>query len=312
MGDLSMKHVTLEGGIKVGVFEKPPSDIDPFTASPAELRKYGLPPVPDHPRHRERYQRLFGQIRHKLTFVEPAFRVNPDRFPLRGREGGILIGAETFASPTTSGTFVVAPPGDSIRWMQGDWVVPNVSAPTQEGEYFCAFWIGIGGTGGAAFQAGVHLSVSGSNRQLFPFWEWLSQGGQGQILDITNFAVRPGDLISVILCTAQGAGSADGTVYFFNRTTGGHTSVATSGPPVAALTAEWSVGFPFLWGGDASILADYGEVFFAECQAVTNAFTLIDGGNGNNVNITSDGTANGTVVSESISITDTIVQCLYV
>lgn len=133
-------------------FEKPPSDIDPFAASPAELRKYGLPPVPDHPRHRERYQRLFGQIRHKLTFVEPAFRVNPGRFPLRGREGGILIGAETFASSTTSGTFVVAPPGDSIRWMQGDWVVPNLSAPTQEGEYFCAFWIGIGGTGEPHFR----------------------------------------------------------------------------------------------------------------------------------------------------------------
>ena len=304
-----MKYVTLEGGIKVGIFEKPPTGMDPFAASPAELRKYGLPPVPDDPRHRERYQRLFRQIRGKLTFVEPAFRVNPGRFP-RPSNGGIFGGPETFASPTTSGTFVAAPPGDSIRWMQGDWVVPNVSAPTQDGEYFCAFWIGIGGTGGAAFQAGVHFNVSGSNRQMFPFWEWLSPGN-GHILDITNFAVRPGDLISVILCTEQGAGSTGGTVYFFDRTNGAHTSVATSGPAVAAVTAEWSVGFPFLWGGDASILADYGEVFFAECQAVTNSFTLINGGNGSNVNITSDGTANGTVVSESIVITDTIVQCLY-
>ena len=304
-----MKHVTLEGGIKVGIFEKPPTGMDPFTASQAELRKYGLPPVPEDPRHRERYQRLFRQIRRKLTFVEPTFRVNPARFP-RPPIGGTFGGPETFASPTTSGTFVTAPSGDSIRWMQGDWVVPNVSAPTQDGEYSCAFWIGIGGSQAAAFQAGVHYRVSGTNRQMFPFWEWLLPGS-GHILDITNFSVRPGDLLSVILCTAQGAGSTDGTVYFFNRTTGGHTSVAVSGPAVAASTAEWSVGFPFLWGGDASILADYGEVFFAECQAVTNAFVLIDGGTGSNVNITSDGTANGTVVSESIVISDTIVQCLY-
>src|SRR5262245_12796219 len=134
-----MKHVTLEDGTKVGIFEKPPSGFDPFTASPAQLRKFGFPPVPDHRDHRERYQRLFRQIRHKLTFVEPAFRRDPGRLPLPA-PGEIFGGPEAFASATTSGTFVAAPPGDSVRWMQGDWVVPNVSAPTQHGEYFCAFW----------------------------------------------------------------------------------------------------------------------------------------------------------------------------
>jgi len=84
-----MKHVTLEGGIKVGIFEKPPTGMDPFTASQAELRKYGLPPVPEDPRHRERYQRLFRQIRRKLTFVEPTFRVNPARFPRPPHRGNI-------------------------------------------------------------------------------------------------------------------------------------------------------------------------------------------------------------------------------
>lgn len=305
-----MKHVTLEGGIKVGIFEKPPAGFDPFAAGPAELRKYGFPPVPDDPRHRDRYQRLFRQVRHKLIFVEPAFRLHPGGFTLPG-SGGILGGPETFASGTTSGTVVVAPPGDSISWMQGDWVVPTVSAPTPDKEYFCAFWIGIGGPGGGAFQAGVHVRVTGTNHQMFPFWEWIAVGN-GHILDITSFTVRPGDLISVILCTAQGAGSTDGTVYFLNRTTGGHASVAVSGPALTASTAEWSVGFPFLWGGDASILGDYGEVFFAECQAVTKSFNIIDGGTGSKIDITSDGTANGAVVSECNPITDTIVQCLYV
>jgi hypothetical protein len=301
-----VKHVTLEGGIKVGIFEKPPVGINPFETLPAELLKYGFPPVPEDPRHRERYRRQFTRIRRKLTFIEPEFRVNRPR----PGSGGIISGPDTFASATTSGTVVSAAPRDSIRWMQSDWVVPNVSAPTPDRGYFCGFWIGIGGPGGAVFQAGVHVNVSGTGRQMFPFWEWI-EAGSGHILDITNLAVRPGDLLSVILCTAQGAGSTEGTVYFYNFTTGGHTSIAVSGPPLAAATAEWSVGFPFLWGGDASILGDYGEVFFAECEAVTNSFQLINGGTGNRINITSDGTANGAVVSESNPITDKVVQCLY-
>jgi hypothetical protein len=182
--------------------------------------------------------------------------------PLPGTVGA-FGGPETFASGTNSGTIVATPPGDSIRWMQGDWVIPNVSAATPDRDRFCAFWIGIGGSGGAAYQAGVHVKVSGANRQMFLFWEWLVPGN-GHIVDITNLAVRPGDLLSVILCTGQGAGSTDGTVYFFNRTTGAHTSVAVFGPALAASTAEWSVGFPFLWLGDASILAEDGEWW--ECR----------------------------------------------
>jgi hypothetical protein len=131
--------------------------------------------------------------------------------PLPGTVGA-FGGPETFASGTNSGTIVATPPGDSIRWMQGDWVIPNVSAATPDRDRFCAFWIGIGGSGGAAYQAGVHVKVSGANRQMFLFWEWLVPGN-GHIVDITNLAVRPGDLLSVILCTGQGAGSTDGTVY---------------------------------------------------------------------------------------------------
>jgi len=304
-----MKHVTLERGIRVGTFEGPPPGIDPFTASEAELRMYGLPPVPADPHHRARYRQVFNHLKHKLTFVEPTFRIFPGGFT-RPPIGGAFGGPGTFASATTSGAVVSAPQADSIRWMQGDWVVPNVTARTQDKDYFCSFWIGIGGSGGAAFQAGVHFKVSGTNREIYPFWEWLSEGA-GSIVDVTSFAVSPGDLISVILCTAQGVGSTDGTVYFFNRTTGGHTAVAVSGPALAASTAEWSVGFPFLWGGDASILGDYGEVFFGECEAVTNAFNIVNGGTGDNLNMTSDGTANGAVVSEGNLIADTIVRCLY-
>lgn len=306
-----MKTITLEGGIKVGIFTEPPAGFDPFTASQADLRKYGFPPMPDDARHRWRYQLVFNQMKHKLAHVQPQFRIRPAGVRYTGNLA-VQSGPATFASPSTSGVKVVAPQGDSFRWMQGDWVFPNVTAVTPAKEFFCAFWIGIGGTTGTAvLQAGVHFRISQSTHEIWPFWEWIDGTGNGVILDITNFAVGPGDLISVIVCTDEGAGSTGGTLYFFNRTTGSHTSFAVSGPALEASTSEWSVGFPFLWGTDPSILGDYGEVFFSECDAVTNTFNLITSGSGDNFNITSDGTANGTVISESNLITDNIVQCLY-
>ena len=303
-----MKTITLDGGIRIGTFRKAPPDIDPFKASEAELRMYGLPSIPREPRHRERYRRLLQKVQRKSTLVEPTFRIRSGA-PGGPNRGGILGGPATLASGASSGAIVSAPAGDSIRWMQGDWVVPSVTAPSPGMESFCAFWIGIGGAG-CAFQAGVHVSVSGSRPQIFPFWEWITPGN-GHILDITNLEVRPGDLLSVVLCTGQGAGSTDGTLYFLNLTNASHTSFAVTGPTLAATTAEWSVGFPFLWGGNASLLGDYGEVFFSQCDAVTDGWSLLNGGSGDNVNLTSDGTANGLVVSEANLITPNIVQCLY-
>jgi hypothetical protein len=303
-----MKQITLDGGIKVGVFRKTPPDFDPFTASPAEVRAYGLPSLPDHTRHRERYRRLVTRMLRRSCFVEPQFRVHPG-LPTVPDTGVVLAGPQTWASPNTSGAVITAPAGSSFLWMQSDWVVPSVSLPAGSSESFFATWIGIGG-GDSALQAGFHASVSRGQTQLLPFWEWLSPQ-TGHILDVTNVTVRPGDFLSVILCTSQGAGSTDATIYFMNWTNSSHTAVAVQGPVLMATTAQWGAGFPFLWGGNAGLLADYGQVFFSECDAVTTAPELLNLGSADLVNLTSDGTANGAVVSESRVISGTVLQCLY-
>src|SRR5262252_590153 len=53
-----------------------------------------------------------------------------------------------------------APSGTSFRWVQGDWVVPDVDAPTENQWYYSANWIGIDGDGsGDVCQMGVECEV---------------------------------------------------------------------------------------------------------------------------------------------------------
>jgi len=305
-----MKHVTLEGGIKVATFKKPPFDFNPFAASEAELRMYGLPLVPDDPRHRARYQRVVNHMRRKLTFVEPTFRVNRDRFH-GPRRRAVVAGTEEGTS--WSGAVVQSSSG-SFRWIQGDFVVPNVDAPS-EGNAKCAVWIGLDGDtqlqdGAQVFQAGVFIDVNrnGSSIQATfeAFWEWFPDPA----VTITNFAVNPGDMITMVLCSTQGAGSTEGTVFFANRTTGIGTSVALTAPQNVALrggTAEWIV--ETLMSNGAQIeLADYGEVFFSECEAVTTSGNIVDAGSGNNI-VAFD--TQGNVISRGNLVAPTIVQCVY-
>jgi hypothetical protein len=60
-------------------------------------------------------------------------------------------------------------------------------------------------------------------------------------------------------------------------------------------------------GGEQSQIADYGEVFFSVCEAVTTSGTTVNSGSGNNINLNS-GTG---VVSQGSLIQPNIVQGLY-
>jgi hypothetical protein len=306
-----MKHITLESGIKVRTFNIPPPGTDPFRMNQTELMAYGLPAIPYDLHHRARYQRVYQHMKRKLTFVEPTFKVHRDSFygprrraPITGTEEG-----------TSWSGAVVEPPSGSFRWIEGDWIVPNVDAPS-EGDAKCAVWIGLDGDsqlqdGQQVFQAGILIDVNRTGsaiRATFePFWEWFPDPP----VTITNFAVAPGDLITAVLCSTQGAGSTEGTIFFANRSSGLGTSVGLTAPANTALfgrTAEWIVETLITADGNQIPLADYGEVFFSECEAVTTAGNIVGGGTGLNVIAFN---TQGDVISRGDLITPTVVRCVY-
>jgi hypothetical protein len=312
-----MKKIELEGGIKVHIYGEPPKGFDPFKASAADLEKAGFPPMPSDPAQLKQYKRWFNQIKGKFTYIEPTFRVNTDRFhgprkPQRQAARAAAATAGTETSTNWSGGVVFAPAGQSFKYIEGDWVVPDVDAPTQNKWYYCASWIGIDGDGsGDVFQAGVECDVyrSGSNitRNTYPWWEWYPIPE----IQITNFGVKPGDLITMLLCSASGGGSTTGTVYITNRTTGASTSINLTAPQGTTLvgnSAEWIVEAPTV-GGSQSALADYGEVFFSVAEAVTKTSTTVNGGTGDNINMQAG--VPPQTVSQGNLITPTVIQCWY-
>jgi hypothetical protein len=196
-----------------------------------------------------------------------------------------------------------------MRHVQGQWVVPNVDAPTQNQWYYCSSWIGLDGDESSdVCQAGVECDVyhSGSSitRQIYPWLEWAPLAE----VQITNLAVSPGDLVFLLLKTS-GAGATEADVYFANLTSGGATSLTFSAPSGIQLVgncAEWIVERPNV-GGSTAPLADYGQVFFSKCKAGTTSGTGIEPGSGNNINM-SDGSS---VISEADLLTSYAILCGY-
>jgi hypothetical protein len=306
--------LTLSNGIEVRTFA-PPADFDPLTADDDTLLRNGFPPRPAEGAHLGRYTQVVDRLRGKFNYVQPTLRVNTDRFHgPRQRPEQAQAGTET--STNWSGGVVFAPAGQSFSWVQGDWVIPNVDAPTENQWYYCASWIGIDGDGsGDVCQAGVECEVyrtgTSVTRIIYPWWEWFPNPE----VQITNFPVSPGDLITALLCAGPGAGATNATIFFSNRTTGDSTSIGFTAPAGKSLvgnSAEWIVEAPTV-DGQQSALADYGQVFFNVCDAFLGTIaaggSTVGGGTGDNMNMVD---SNNTVVSDGILVTPTIIECQYV
>jgi len=302
-----MAQFALDHGVKITTFEPPPQGFNPIAATQAEITKYGLPARPEDAHHLERYTRVWAQLKGKFHYIQPTFRVNNEKShgPRKRQPAD-----STETSGNWSGGVVYAPSGQSFKWIEGDWVVPDVDAPTQNQWYYCASWIGIDGDGsGDVCQAGLECEVfqSGNTitRNIYPWHEWYP----APEVQITNLAINPGDMVTMVICTGQAAGSTTATVYFSNRTSGASTSYNITAPgstKLAGNCAEWIVEAPTV-GGSQSAIADYGQVFFNVCEAATNNGTTINGGSGNNINMT----AGGNVVSQGLLVSPTVVECLY-
>jgi len=160
--EVQMAEITLEGGIKIRTF-RPPRNFDPLTARAADVVAHGFPERPEDAHHLDRYRRVLGQLKDKFHYIEPTFRINTEK---RHGPRQRLPAAGTETSSNWSGAVVFAPAGQSFKWIEGDWVVPNVDPPTQNQWYYCSNWIGIDGDGsGDVCQAGFECDVFRSGKR---------------------------------------------------------------------------------------------------------------------------------------------------
>ncbi|BBZ46934.1 G1 family glutamic endopeptidase [Mycobacterium parmense] len=307
-----MAVIKLGKDVKITTFSPSP-ELDPLTSPAKRLAQAGLPPRPTDPHLLARYERFFTKTKNKFTYVEPTFRIDPTK-TTHTHKGAHANAAQNGGGTETydnwSGGVVYAPSGQSFKWIEGDWVVPNVYPSVQNEWQYCATWVGIDGDGsGDVCQAGMicaaYQSGSSITRTVYPWHEWYPSSW----VEITNLAVSPGDFVSVLICTAQGAGSTTATIYFGNHTSGVSTSYQITAPTGTALTgnsAEWVVETPVV-GGALTNMPDYGEVFFSVCEAALTNGSLVNGGTGNNINLVQ----NGKTLSTGTLITPTIVECQY-
>jgi hypothetical protein len=302
-----MTIINLGNNIRIRTF-RPPSGFDPLTASAQELAQAGFPDRPTDPVLLARYQRFFNRTKGKFQYIEPTFRVDPTISTHTNK--GSTTGAGTETSDNWSGGVVYAPSGQSFKWVQGDWVVPNVYPTAQNQWQYCANWIGLDGDGSKdVCQAGMLCSVfeSGNSitRNIYPWHEWYPSSS----VEITNLNISPGDMISMVICTAKGVGSTTATIYFGNQTSGISTSyqiTAPSGTTLSGNSAEWIVETPVV-NGVLSDMPDYGQVFFSTCEAYLTNGSLVNGGTGNNINLVQS----GKTLSTASLIAPTIVECQY-
>lgn len=291
-----MPVITLEDDISITTF-RPPPGFDPLSATAAELEQYGFPARPDHPRFLKLYRGVFGRLKGRLKYIEPTFRIIRDnpRNP----------SSSVFTGDNWSGGVVQPPPGQSFRQVLGHWVVPN-AYPVADGLFFNSYWIGLDGFSGPGanevLQAGIDCLLVGSLRPSFYPWH---QWAPSPKVAITNLEVSAGDLVTVSITATPGAGATTATVQFANITSGAATSFAVSATPptrLAGNSAEWIVE-----ADDVNQLADYGQVFFADCIACAGNNTGAGGGTGQKLDIVR-GT---TVISEATLVTPQVIQCRY-
>ena len=293
-----MPLITLEGDISITTFE-PPSGFDPLAATDAELEQYGFPSRPDHPRLLTLYQRVFTRLKGRLKYIEPAFRISREA---SGDPRDRLPSASVYTGDNWSGGVVQPPPGKSFNQVLGQWVVPN--AYPMSGEVFLnSYWIGLDGfTGsgaGEALQAGVDCFLFGTSSSLYPWHQWTPSPK----VAITNLVVGAGDLVMINISASPGAGATTAKVSIANISSGAATSYVILAPPsqkLAGNSAEWIVE------ADPNHLADYGQIFVANCIACA-ANSGAGGGTGKKLDITKG----GSVVSEATLITSQVIQCRY-
>ena len=280
--------------------DPPPAGFDPLAASDRDLLRYGLPRRPDAEREPELariWERAFSS---PLTYARASLAIDKElrnRNPLQEKDA-------TFGSNNWAGAVVRA--GAPFSWVFAEWVVPGV--PTKsifDDTVTIGFWVGIDGVtvgDDQVLQAGVAVTME-THWLVGPFvwphvevrWRvwtewWVKDLESSGPVYLTNFPVKPGDLVSFLVCAPQSESGA--WVNILNSSTGQHTSVDVptpmrdGGEPVTLEgdSVEWIVE---VVEPAAPNIPAFNPITFRDCLAGTQD-GIADFGNADTVNIIGD------------------------
>jgi hypothetical protein len=260
----------------VSLFKPPPEAFDPLGAHERELLVHGYPPRPDEETQPELHERWVELVSRRWTFIEPNFTIRPDLEHDLGHD--LVPQASGVTSHKWSGTAVFPPSGDSIRWVIGQWTVPDIVRPGG-GVYNCATWIGLDGYDVSKSNDVVQIGVVQGIffwPSIAAVWEWFPDPW----VEISNFPVSPGDVVFSMVCMVS---PTEASFHLFNRTNNARTSFRKTAPHGVSFhgdSAEWILEAPTI-NGSLSALAQYGDVYFDSCLAQTaNNHSILDGGDG--------------------------------
>lgn len=290
----------------------PSAPFDPRSASPTELRRYGLPQRPDAT-IRPDLAALWDEIlSHELTYLTPTFQ--PVEMLLPGIEprGPLRLDLAAVTNHTWSGCVVHAPPSQTFTWVLGQWNVPDVQPPTTgSGKWYSFAWIGIDGTSDLT-QIGTiqYVSRDGNgniSKECYAVHEWWAAATPSPWQVINNFPVNFGDTLIGLICMES---TTEAWASLINVTTGVHISFDFSAPDNTASQEnqiEWIMEVPEV-KDVAQQLPNFGEIYFDSAQGGRGLDFLADAGTDTVINMV-DGN-NATVATTTVETT-TLIKIAY-
>jgi hypothetical protein len=297
------------GDSEVRTFPLPPAGFDPLKATDQELQRYGFPRRPDVVKEPHKASRWVRALRNYPMFtpITPDFKEMPNhRHNLNRRVGA--VGEANATSNNWSGSVLFIGGGDRFTMIAGQWTVPDAYSPNPgDGNiYYSSAWLGIDGDGSSdLMQAGTETN---SNGECYAWWEWVPNAS----VQIPNFLVKPGDVISMILDATD---STTALVSMWNMTSKNYTNFSfvapTTTPPTTLVgnCAEAIVERPEV-GGGLTGLPRYGEVYFDECAAYTANGNQFGIGFGTPISMVDD---NGRTVSvPTFEGNPQMIRCTYI
>lgn len=195
----------------------------------------------------------FAQVSNVSLSQTTTERTTPRRFgPIRDK---FERGDGTASSTNWSGYAVL---GSSFTSAYGSWKVPTATCSGVRGYQYAAFWVGLDGySSDTVEQTGTLSDCSGRNPSYYAWYEFYPEN----LVEITSFAINPGDVISASV--VYNPSNAEFTVTITDETTGGTYSTSSTVSGAARSSAEWIAEAPCCtFNGGILPLSDFGTVGF--------------------------------------------------